>query len=53
MRSFYKIIKSSILTAAVFAVFQVGAQDLHFSQYYTDASLLNPSLVGNYDAVSV
>jgi type IX secretion system PorP/SprF family membrane protein len=34
---------------AMFAAFQVNAQDPHFSQYYTQSSTLNPSLVGNYD----
>ncbi|OJV24271.1 MAG: hypothetical protein BGO32_04485 [Bacteroidetes bacterium 37-13] len=27
----------------------VAAQDIHFSQYYTFASAMNPALVGNYD----
>ncbi|MCS6934422.1 MAG: PorP/SprF family type IX secretion system membrane protein [Chitinophagales bacterium] len=39
-----------ILSVAFFMSLQHGrAQDLHFSQYYTHASWLNPSLVGNYD----
>ena len=41
--------KSILLSAVVVAAFQTQAQDLHFSQYYTQASTLNPSLVGNYD----
>lgn len=44
------ILKKSILSAAIaVAAIQTQAQDLHFSQYYTHASWLNPSLVGNYD----
>jgi len=44
------LFKNGILLAAVvFTAFQTQAQDLHFSQYYTHASTLNPSLVGNYD----
>lgn len=35
--------------AVTVAAFQASAQDLHFSQYYTQASTLNPALVGNYD----
>ncbi|MBX2904001.1 MAG: PorP/SprF family type IX secretion system membrane protein [Chitinophagales bacterium] len=27
----------------------LAAQDIHFSQYYTFASAMNPALVGNYD----
>lgn len=41
--------KSILFVAVVIAAFQTNAQDLHFSQYYTHASWLNPSLVGNYD----
>src|ERR1043165_1867754 len=41
--------KSTLLVAIVVAAFGAQAQDLHFSQYYTHASWLNPALVGNYD----
>ncbi len=41
--------KVIFFVAIVIAAFQTQAQDLHFSQYYTHASWLNPSLVGNYD----
>jgi type IX secretion system PorP/SprF family membrane protein len=41
--------KSILFIAVATAAFQSQAQDLHFSQYYTHASFLNPSLVGNYD----
>ncbi|MBP6730412.1 MAG: PorP/SprF family type IX secretion system membrane protein [Chitinophagales bacterium] len=41
--------KSILFVAVAIAAFQTQAQDLHFSQYYTHASWLNPSLVGNYD----
>ncbi|HLP22033.1 MAG TPA: PorP/SprF family type IX secretion system membrane protein [Chitinophagales bacterium] len=47
---FSTLFKRSILLAAVaIAAIETQAQDLHFSQYYTHASWLNPSLVGNYD----
>lgn len=41
--------KGFLFVAIVLAAFETKAQDLHFSQYYTHASWLNPSLVGNYD----
>ena len=41
--------KSILFVAITIAAIQTQAQDLHFSQYYTHASMLNPSLVGNYD----
>ncbi len=49
MRLFTKIFKSVLLTAIPLLALKTTAQDLHFSQYYTHASFLNPSLVGNYD----
>ena len=41
--------KAFLFVAVAVAALQTQAQDLHFSQYYTQASTLNPSLVGNYD----
>ncbi len=41
--------KGILFVAVTMAALQTQAQDLHFSQYYTHASWLNPSLVGNYD----
>lgn len=41
--------KGILFVAITIAAIQTQAQDLHFSQYYTHASWLNPSLVGNYD----
>ncbi|MBK8660094.1 MAG: type IX secretion system membrane protein PorP/SprF [Bacteroidetes bacterium] len=49
MHLFTKHLRSSFIVLALMASFSVQAQDLHFSQYYTHASWLNPSLVGNYD----
>ena len=49
MRLFTLLAKGTLLVAAVLATFAAGAQDLHFSQYSSQASLLNPGLVGNYD----
>ncbi|MFN8323180.1 MAG: PorP/SprF family type IX secretion system membrane protein [Chitinophagales bacterium] len=49
MRLFTNSAKTILLAATLLTAFRLGAQDLHFSQYYTHASLLNPSLVGNYD----
>ena len=47
---FSTLFKKSVLAATVvITAFRSQAQDLHFSQYYTHASWLNPSLVGNYD----
>lgn len=47
---FSTLFKRSILSAVVaVSALSTQAQDLHFSQYYTHASWLNPSLVGNYD----
>lgn len=48
MRLFTCVQKLTIVVALL-AAFNVNAQDPHFSQYYTHASTLNPSLVGNYD----
>lgn len=42
-------VKPFIAMAALFLSLNIHAQDLHFSQYYTHASWLNPALVGNYD----
>lgn len=49
MRFFTHGIKSIIIVVATLATFTVQSQDLHFSQFYNQASWLNPSLVGNYD----
>jgi type IX secretion system PorP/SprF family membrane protein len=49
MRLFTNYSKSVLVTLATVIAGYVNAQDLHFSQYYTQASTLNPSLVGNYD----
>jgi type IX secretion system PorP/SprF family membrane protein len=49
MRLFTRFFKGSLLAVALFLATQINAQDPHFSQYYTHASTLNPSLVGNYD----
>lgn len=49
MRLFTRLFKTIVVSAAVLGVSQINAQDLHFSQYYTHASWLNPALVGNYD----
>jgi len=49
MRLFTRLFKTIVISAAVLGATQVNAQDLHFSQYYTHASWLNPALVGNYD----
>ncbi len=49
MRLFTRFFKGIMLAVAVFAATQINAQDPHFSQFYTHASTLNPSLVGNYD----
>ncbi len=49
MQFFTRFVKGAFLTAAAIACYTADAQDLHFSQYYTQASTLNPSLVGNYD----
>jgi type IX secretion system PorP/SprF family membrane protein len=35
--------------AMIFLIGTVSSQDIHFSQYYTFASAMNPALVGNYD----
>lgn len=43
------IVKCTLFLAIVFSVAAVSAQDLHFSQYYSQVSTLNPGLVGNYD----
>lgn len=49
MRFSTPLFKSVLLAAVSFFAVGIQAQDLHFSQYYTHASWLNPSLVGNYD----
>ena len=49
MRLFTRFAKGTFLAIASLAAFTANSQDLHFSQYYTQASTLNPSLVGNYD----
>ena len=49
MRLFTFSSKFTLLVAAIVATFSATAQDLHFSQYDVQSSLLNPSLVGNYD----
>ncbi len=49
MRLFTRFAKGTFLAIASLATFTANSQDLHFSQYYTQASTLNPSLVGNYD----
>jgi len=49
MRLFTPIFKSLILVFLTIIAIESKAQDIHFSQYYTHASTLNPSLVGNYD----
>jgi type IX secretion system PorP/SprF family membrane protein len=41
--------KCTLLSILAFATHSLFAQDIHFSQYYSQPSLLNPSLVGNYD----
>ena len=49
MRLFTLLAKFTLGVAVVASTFQVSAQDLHFSQYNVQTSLLNPGLVGNYD----
>ncbi len=49
MRFFTPIAKRVFVVVATLATFAAQSQDLHFAQYYTHASWLNPSLVGNYD----
>jgi len=49
MRLFTFSSKFTLLVAAIVATFAANAQDLHFSQYNVQTSLLNPGLVGNYD----
>jgi type IX secretion system PorP/SprF family membrane protein len=49
MRLFTLSSKFTLLVAAIVATFAANAQDLHFSQYNVQSSLLNPGLVGNYD----
>src|SRR3954470_15635126 len=49
MRFFTQSIKASLIILLAFFSAKSGAQDIHFSQYYTHASSLNPGLVGNYD----
>lgn len=49
MRLFTQLAPSVLFLAVTFTAIETNAQDLHFSQYYTQASTLNPSLVGNYD----
>ncbi|MDB5283291.1 MAG: hypothetical protein JWO06_2366 [Bacteroidota bacterium] len=38
-----------LLVVLTVLAFETKAQDLHFDQYNTQASTLNPALVGNYD----
>lgn len=40
---------SAIAGLTLLSSVSVDAQDIHFSQYYTFASAMNPALVGNYD----
>jgi len=49
MQLFTRIAKSLAVITTMVVAHNANAQDLHFSQYYTHASWLNPSLVGNYD----
>ena len=49
MRLFTFLAKNALLVAIVVAAFQANGQDLHFSQYNSQASLVNPGLVGNYE----
>lgn len=49
MRLFTRLAKFTLVASAIVATFQASAQDLHFSQYNVQSSLLNPGLVGNYD----
>jgi type IX secretion system PorP/SprF family membrane protein len=49
MQLFTRIAKSLAVITTMVVSYNASAQDLHFSQYYTHASWLNPSLVGNYD----
>ena len=49
MRLFTLLTKFTLGVAAIVATFQANAQDLHYSQYNVQSSLLNPGLVGNYD----
>jgi type IX secretion system PorP/SprF family membrane protein len=49
MRLFTLFAKGTLLLAVIFSVGKLSAQDLHFSQYYSQVSTLNPGLVGNYD----
>lgn len=49
MRFFTRTLKAFFAVSFFLIAANLKAQDLHFSQYYTHASTLNPSLVGNYD----
>jgi type IX secretion system PorP/SprF family membrane protein len=49
MRFFTRLAKYAFLGGAILTGFAASSQDVHFAQYYTQASSLNPSLVGNYD----
>lgn len=49
MRLFTLFAKGTLIAVTSLVALTVSSQDLHFSQYYTQASTLNPSLVGNYD----
>jgi type IX secretion system PorP/SprF family membrane protein len=42
-------LRSLLVAVAAFLSLTASAQDIHFSQYYTFASAMNPALVGNYD----
>lgn len=49
MRISTSVIRSVAFSVICFFSVKAYSQDLHFSQYYTHASWLNPALVGNYD----
>jgi len=42
-------LKTYVVAFAIFFSAQIGAQDLHFSQFYHSPQLLNPSLTGVFD----
>ncbi len=49
MRIFTNSIRNIFVMLCLVTSMQSFGQDVHFSQYYTFASSLNPALVGNYD----
>jgi type IX secretion system PorP/SprF family membrane protein len=49
MRLFTPLAKITVITVVVLAALRAESQDIHFSQYYSQPSSLNPGLVGNYD----